>query len=187
MNLIQNLENKFLKKKVPQLKTGDFIKVYQKIKEGSKERIQIFEGIVLKTHGGSGLNGTFCVRRVSFGIGIERTFSLHSPTIIKIEKVKSVLVRRARLYYLRGLIGKKAKKQKELSEFEMWEEPEAEKEEEKLKAGQEADAKVKEETEKEKQKELDKKFEAAKGEAVIEAQTGTKEGQDDKSEEETRK
>ena len=163
-DIVNLVESKFLKKNIPQLRAGDIIKVYQKIKEGGKERIQIFEGIIIRLHGSKGMNGSFTVRRVSFGIGIERTFPLHSPTIIKIEKTKSVRVRRAKLYYLRDLIGKKAKKHKELKGFELWEEPEAEKEEEKLKAELEAKAKMKEEEEKKKQGELDKKFAAAKGE-----------------------
>ena len=116
-DLIKTVEAKYIKKNIPALKAGDVVKVHQKIKEGNKERIQIFEGIVMKLKGGKSLSGTFTVRRVSFGIGIERTFSLHTPTIIKIEKVKSIKVNRAKLYYLRDLIGKKAKKRKEFKEF----------------------------------------------------------------------
>lgn len=172
MSLIKTVEQKHLKKNIPVLKPGDIIKVYQKIKEsspaGEKERIQIFEGMVLKTHGGQGTNGTFTVRRISFGIGIERTFPLHSPTIVKIEKIKSLKVRRAKLYYLRDLIGKKARKKKELREFEVWKEPIAKEEEEKLKAEKEAAAKVKEEAKRKEQEELDKKFAAAKGEVKVE-------------------
>lgn len=162
-DLIQTIESKYMKKNIPDLKSGDVIRVHQKIREGAKERIQVFQGIVIRVRGGKGLGGTFTVRRVSFGIGIERVFPLHSPIIIKIEKIKSVQVRRARLYYLRDLIGKAAKKRKELKEFAIWEEPEAEKEEENLKAKQEAEAKAKEESKKKEQKELDKKFAAVKG------------------------
>jgi len=166
IDLIKHVETKYLKKKAPELRAGDVIKVYQKIKEGTKERIQIFEGIVMKTHGSAGLDGTFTVRRISFEVGIERTFSLHSPTIIKVEKIKSIKVRRARLYYLRNLLGKKAKKSKELKDFVVWEEQEAIKEEEVLKAKLEAEAQAKKEAEEKAQAELDKKFTAIRGEEV---------------------
>jgi large subunit ribosomal protein L19 len=179
-NIIQTIESKYTKKNIPDLKPGDVIKVHQKVKEGNKERIQIFEGMVIRVRGGKSLSGSFTVRRISYGIGIERVFPLHSPSIIKIEKTKSVKVRRARLYYLRNLIGKAAKKRKELKEFAAWEEPEAEKEEEALKAKLEAEAKAKEEEKQKEQEELDKKFAAAKGTPVTETK---EEAKDDKAEE----
>lgn len=175
MDLVKEISNKYLKKNIPQMKPGDIVKVYQKIKEGTKERIQVFEGIILKLHGGKGVNGTFTVRRISFGIGIEKTFPLHSPTIIKIEKIKSINVRRAKLYYLRDLISKKANKKKEFKEFVMWEEPEAQVEEEELKAEKEAEAKKKEEAKQKEQEELDKKFAEAKGAVPAEASKETEE------------
>ena len=105
---IQQLPNQELRK-VPNLKAGDIVRVTQEITEGDKKRNQIFEGIVLKTQGGCGPGATFCVRRISFGIGIERIFLLYSPLIKKIQVLKSNKVRRAKLYYLRNKIGKKYK------------------------------------------------------------------------------
>jgi len=93
------------KKSFPDFSPGDTIKVYTKIREGESERIQAFEGIVIKKHG-SGLNETFTVRKISFGVGVERIFPLHSPNIEKIEIVKKGSVRRAKLYYLRKTVGK---------------------------------------------------------------------------------
>lgn len=111
-----------LKKNVPELNPGDRVKVHQKIKEGNKERIQIFEGLIIKTQHGRGINGTFTVRRISIGVGIEKTFPLHLPTIVKIEKIKSAKVRRAKLYYVRDLIGKRAKRlKKEKEDAAVWE------------------------------------------------------------------
>ncbi len=101
-----------LKKDLPLLKPGSTIKVHQKIKEGDKERIQIFEGVVIAAKHGKGMVGTITVRKVVEGIGVERIFPVHSPSIEKIELVKSGKVRRAKLYYLRGAKGKKAKLKK---------------------------------------------------------------------------
>ncbi len=104
-----------LKKGLPEIRPGDTVKVYQKIKEKNKERIQIFEGTVIARKHGKGISSTITVRRVSSGIGVERIFPLHSPNIEKIEIVKRGKVKRAKLYYLRKAKGKKAKlKQKEL-------------------------------------------------------------------------
>lgn len=111
-----------LKKNVPQLTAGDRIRVHQKIQEGAKSRIQVFEGLVIKTQHGTGINGTFTVRRISLNIGVEKTFPLHLPTIVKIEKLKSARVRRAKLYYVRGLIGKRAQRlKKEKEDAGVWE------------------------------------------------------------------
>ena len=96
-------------KKVPNVKPGDIVRVTQEITEGDKKRNQVFEGIVLKTQGGHSPGATFCVRKVSFGIGIERIFLTYSPLIKKIQVLKSNKVRRAKLYYLRNKIGKKFK------------------------------------------------------------------------------
>lgn len=166
MKIIEDFAKKHLKKNIPQIKVGDVIKVHQIIHEGAKERIQVFEGIIIARHGGESLDATFTVRRVSMGVGIERIFPLHSPNIVKIEKSKSVQVRRAKLYYLRNLVGKKAKKHAEIREFAVWEEDKAKEDEDKVKTEQEADAKIKEEAKKKEQEELDQKFaeaQAAKG------------------------
>jgi len=96
-------------KKIPEIKVGDAVRVHQKIKEGDKERIQIFEGIVLSQKHGKGISGTFSVRKIISGIGTEKTFPLHSPNIAKIEIVSRGKRRKAKLYYLRKRVGKKAK------------------------------------------------------------------------------
>ena len=92
----------------PAMKSGDTVKVHVKVREGDKERIQVFEGVVIGQHRG-GSNASFTVRKVSFGQGVERIFPLHSPTIQKVEVVRSAKVRRAKLYYLRDLKGKAAR------------------------------------------------------------------------------
>lgn len=107
MNKTSLVEEKYLKK-VPELRPGDIVRVHQKIKEGTKERIQIFEGVVLKVKGG-GLKATFLVRKVSFGVGVEKNFLLHSPNIAKIEVKKRSKVRQAYLTHLRKLQGKSAR------------------------------------------------------------------------------
>ena len=89
-------------KTLPAFKPGDTVKVHQRIKEGSKERVQIFEGLVIARKGGSGVNATFMVRKISYGVGVERIFPLHSPNIVKLEITKSPIVRQAKLYYVRG-------------------------------------------------------------------------------------
>jgi len=112
MNLQDVVEQKYKKTEIPEFGVGDTVKVHLKVIEGEKERIQVFQGIVIaKKH--SGLRETFIVRKVSHGIGVERTFPLHSPRIEKIEVVKKGSVRRAKLYYLRKLIGKAATSLKE--------------------------------------------------------------------------
>lgn len=108
MNLIDAIEKENLKPEVTSFDVGDTVKVYIKVVEGSKERIQAFEGVVIAKKSSS-VRETFTVRRVSFGVGVEKTFPLHSPRIDKIEVLKKGKVRRAKLYYLRELSGKKAK------------------------------------------------------------------------------
>ncbi len=108
MNLIDAIEKENLKPEVTSFNVGDTVKVHVKVVEGSKERIQAFEGVVIAKKSSS-VRETFTVRRVSFGIGVEKTFPLHSPRIDKIEVLKKGKVRRAKLYYLRNLSGKKAK------------------------------------------------------------------------------
>ena len=93
---------------IPDFRAGDTVKVYVKVVEGSRERVQMFEGVVIARSGG-GVRETFTVRRVSYGVGVERTFPLHSPRIEKIEVARRGIVRRAKLYYLRNLTGKAAR------------------------------------------------------------------------------
>ena len=107
-DIIKSIEQEQLKEKVEEFRVGDTVKVYGKIKEGNRERIQVFEGIVLKRQGGSNRE-TFTVRKFSNGIGVEKTWPLHSPNVEKIEVVRRGKVRRAKLNYLRGRVGKRAK------------------------------------------------------------------------------
>jgi large subunit ribosomal protein L19 len=106
--LLRSLEQEQVKSEVPNFGPGDTVKVHVKIVEGKRERIQIFEGFVLKRQGG-GIKETFTVRKISFNVGVERTFPVHSPRIVKIEVTRKGKVRRAKLTYLRGRVGKAAK------------------------------------------------------------------------------
>ncbi len=108
MTLIEALERENLKPEIPEFNVGDTVKVYNKIIEGTRERVQVFEGVVIARKSSS-VRETFTVRRISFGIGVEKIFPVHSPRIEKIEVVKKGKVRRAKLYYLRELSGKAAK------------------------------------------------------------------------------
>ena len=108
MNVIDELELEQQKESIPALRPGDTVKVHAKVVEGTRERIQVFEGLVIRVTGG-GLRRNFTVRRVTHGVGVERTFLIHSPRIDKIEVVSKGVVRRARLYYLRDLQGKAAR------------------------------------------------------------------------------
>ena len=108
MDLMQSFNEKYLKAEPPKVEVGDTVRVHIRVKEGNRERIQVFEGTVIaKKHGG--IAETFTVRRVSYGVGVEKVFPVHSPVIEKIEAVRSGKVRRAKLYYLRDRVGKSAK------------------------------------------------------------------------------
>ena len=108
MNTLDFIDNKSLRDDIPAFRPGDTLDVHVKVIEGSKERVQVFKGVVIRRQGG-GVRETFTVRKVSFGVGVERTFPVHSPNIAKIERVTRGDVRRAKLYYLRDLRGKAAK------------------------------------------------------------------------------
>ena len=108
MDLIQAFTNEQIKAEVPVVRIGDTIRVHNKIKEGNRERIQMFEGTVIAKHGG-GISETFTVRRVSYGCGVEKTFPLHSPHVVKVDVIRVGKVRRAKLYYLRDRVGKASK------------------------------------------------------------------------------
>jgi large subunit ribosomal protein L19 len=108
MSLIQAVEEQHLRKDLPPFRPGDTVKVQVKVVEGDKERLQAFEGICIRRRGG-GLSATFTVRKVTYGVGVERTFPLHSPSIDQIEVLRQGQVRRAKLYYLRKLKGKAAR------------------------------------------------------------------------------
>ena len=108
MDIIKSIEHEQLKATIPDLKIGNTVKVHVRIKEGNKERIQVFEGIIIKVQG-SGVNKTFTVRKISYGVGVEKTFLIHSPLVEKVELVRVGKARRAKLFYLRDRIGKDAK------------------------------------------------------------------------------
>ena len=108
MNIISVLEQEQLRDDIPAFRPGDTVKVHVKVVDGNRERLQIFEGVVIGRQNG-GVRETFTVRRVSYGIGVERTFLVHSPRLAKIEVVRHGVVRRAKLHYLRGLTGKAAR------------------------------------------------------------------------------
>lgn len=108
MNIISVLEQEQLRKDIPAFRSGDTVKVHVKVVEGNRERVQVFEGIVIGRQNG-GVRETFTVRRISYGVGVERTFPVHSPRLAKIEVSRRGIVRRAKLHYLRGLTGKAAR------------------------------------------------------------------------------
>jgi large subunit ribosomal protein L19 len=114
MDIIRAIEQEQIRTDLPELRIGDYVKVHQKVKEGSRERIQIFEGTVIAKRGTS-IRETFTVRRLSYGIGVEKVFPVHSPKIDKIEIIRHGKVRRAKLYYLRGRVGKAAKIKEKLA------------------------------------------------------------------------
>ena len=113
MDVIKSIEHEQLKNKIPVLDIGNTVRVHVKIKEGNRERIQVFEGIIIKKQGG-GLNQTFTVRKISYGVGVEKTFLIHSPMIEKVEVVRVGKARREKLYYLRDRIGKASKTKEKL-------------------------------------------------------------------------
>lgn len=108
MDIIKSIEHEQLKSTIPDLKIGNTVRVHVRIKEGNKERIQVFEGIIIKVQG-SGVNKTFTVRKISYGVGVEKTFLIHSPLVEKVELLRVGKARRAKLFYLRDRIGKAAK------------------------------------------------------------------------------
>ena len=108
MNLLQAFTNEQLKSELPVVNVGDTIRIHNRIKEGARERIQMFEGTVIAKHGG-GISETFTVRRVSYGCGVEKTFPIHSPNVVQVDVIRSGRVRRAKLYYLRDRVGKASK------------------------------------------------------------------------------
>lgn len=108
MDLVKILSEQYMKKELPEMNVGDTVRIMVRVKEGNRERTQAFEGtIIAKKHGG--INETITVRRISYGVGVEKVFPVHSPSIDKIEVVRNGAVRRAKLYYLRGRVGKGAK------------------------------------------------------------------------------
>lgn len=187
MNLINEITKEYQKNDIPKFHVGDTVKVHIKIKEGARERIQIFEGFVLKKQNG-GVSETFTVRRISSGVGVEKTFPLHSPRIEKIELVKEGEVRRAKLNYMRSRTGKSAKiRAKIYTEEQLAAEKaaiEAAKAEAEAKAKAEAEAKAAEEAAKaeaeakvKEEADAAKEAEAAKAEAPTEVADEAKEAE----------
>ena len=117
MNTLDALDAKSLRSDIPDFRPGDTLKVHVRVIEGSRERVQIFKGVVIRRQGG-GIRETFTVRKISFGVGVERTFPVHSPNIAKLEVDRRGDVRRAKLYYLRGLTGKAARIREKLTAAE---------------------------------------------------------------------
>ena len=113
MDALKTIAQGQLKAEIPQIRIGNTVKVHVKIREGERERVQAFEGIIIARNG-SGVSETFTVRRVSYGVGVERVFPLHSPNVVKVENVRAGKVRRAKLYYLRDRVGKAAKVKEKL-------------------------------------------------------------------------
>ena len=108
MDIIKSIEHEQMKNKIPDLKVGNSVKVHVRVKEGNRERIQVFEGIIIKVQG-AGVNKTFTVRRIASGVGVEKTFLVHSPVVEKVEVTRVGKARRAKLFYLRERLGKSAK------------------------------------------------------------------------------
>jgi large subunit ribosomal protein L19 len=119
MNKVDLIERTRLRKDIPPFRPGDQVKVHVKVREGGRERLQVFEGVVIARRGG-GLRESFTVRKVSFGVGVERTFPIHAPAIAKLEVVRHGKVRRAKLYYLRELSGRRAKIEERRSRIQEW-------------------------------------------------------------------
>lgn len=158
---ISDLTKIYQKKSVPEIRPGDTVRVHFKITEGNKTRIQIFEGLCIAQKHGLGLDGTIKLRKISGGIGVERTFPLHSPLITKFEKVKSAKNRRSKLYFVRDLIGKKRKRTAETKETGIWEESASEKELEEIEKVKVEAALKKQAAKEAKEKELEEKFKQA--------------------------
>lgn len=126
-DVAQLVAKKYGKQNPPQLQAGDTVRVYQKIKEGEKERVQIFQGLVIAVKHGRGLDASFTVRKIAAGgVGVERTYPLHSPNVLKVERLKSAKVHQAKLYYMRERAGKQSRFKTENNNAATWVEPAAE-------------------------------------------------------------
>ena len=165
---MEKVLEKYMKKNVPDVRSGDTVRVHLIVKEGGKERVQIFEGLVIAVKHGKTLDGTFIVRKESFGIGVERVFPLHSPRIVKIERVKQSRIRRSKLYYMRELSGKRARLKEVNREPMVWEEGAAKEELEKIAAEKAAEAAAAEAKKKAEQEEEDRKARALAGDRIVE-------------------
>lgn len=171
---MEKVLQKYLKKNAPELKSGDTVKVHLKVKEGTKERVQIFEGLVIAVKHGAGLDGTFTVRKESFGVGVERVFPVHGPRIVKVERVKQSKVRRSKLYYMRNLSGKNARLKDLNRDHKVWEEKGAEEELEKLAAETAAAAEAEAAKKAAEEAANEAKVEALAGDRIVEEKTEEK-------------
>ncbi|OGB73649.1 50S ribosomal protein L19 [candidate division Kazan bacterium RIFCSPHIGHO2_01_FULL_44_14] len=122
MNLAEPILQLFRKKTIPEISVGDVVRVHQRIREGDKERVQVFEGIIIARHGKTSLDATFTVRKIASGVGVEKVYLLHSPNIVKVEFKRGSDVRRAKLYYLRKLSGKSLRMKDKTTNKVAWEE-----------------------------------------------------------------
>jgi large subunit ribosomal protein L19 len=165
---MEKLLAKYMKKNAPVLRSGDTVRVHLIVKEGNKERVQIFEGLVIAVKHGKGLDGTFTVRKESFGIGVERVFPLHSPRIVKVERVKQSKVRQSKLYYMRDLRGKNARLKDLNRDHKVWEEKGAEEELAKIEAEKAAEAEAAAAEKAAEEAELAAKAEALAGDRIKE-------------------
>lgn len=165
---MQNVLTKFMKKNAPKLSSGDTVRVHIKVREGNKERVQIFEGLVIAVRHGVGLDATFTVRKESFGIGVERIFPLHSPKIVKVERIKQSKVRRSKLYYMRDLSGKNARLKELNRDHKVWEERGAEEELAKIEAEKAAVAEAEAAKKAKEEEKLAAKAEALAGDRIKE-------------------
>jgi len=165
---MEKILTKYMKKNAPVLSSGDTVKVHIKVKEGAKERVQIFEGLVIAVKHGAGLDGTFTVRKESFGIGVERVFPLHSPRVVKVERIKQSKVRQSKLYYMRELHGKNARLKDVNRDHKVWEEKDAEEELARIAAEKAAEAEAEAAKKAAEEAELAKKAEALAGDRIVE-------------------
>jgi len=179
-----------LKKDLPQFKVGQTVRIHQRIKEGNKERLQVFEGIIIKVNSGSGVNATISVRKIVDGVGVERIYPIHSPNIAKIEITKKAKIRRSKLYFMRERTGKAARLKTTLLEGQIFEpkSPEEEaKEEVKEEVKEEAKEEVKEEAKEEVKEEAKEEVkEEAKEEAKEEVKEEAKEEEKEEAKEESK-
>jgi large subunit ribosomal protein L19 len=165
---MEKILEKYAKKNAPELRSGDTVKVHIIVKEGAKERVQIFEGLIIAIQHGNGLDGTFTVRKESFGVGVERVFPLHSPRVVKVERVKQSKVRRSKLYYLRELTGKNARLKDLNRDSAVWEEKGAEEELAKIEAEKAAAAEAEAAKKAAEEAEIEAKVQATAGDRVKE-------------------
>lgn len=165
---MERVLTQYMKKNIPDVRSGDTVRVHILVKEGAKERVQIFEGLVIAAKHGKTLDGTFTVRKESFGVGVERIFPLHSPRVVKIERVKQSKVRRSKLYYMRDLSGKNARLKDLNRDHKVWEEKGAEEELEKIAAETAALAEAEAAKKAAEEAELSAKVEAVAGDRIVE-------------------